>query len=130
MRIALFCHSLISDWNHGNAHFLRGITADLLERGHDVRVYEPTDAWSVQNLVAEHGEGPLEEFAREFPHLSSVRYNLAGTDLDAAHLQGLAHRRAERREICDGLAGRGEERVCCATHDRKRGFEFVQLARQ
>ena len=38
MRIALFCHSLISDWNHGNAHFLRGITADLLDRGHDVLV--------------------------------------------------------------------------------------------
>src|SRR5437870_3801939 len=24
MRVALFCHSLLSDWNHGNAHFLRG----------------------------------------------------------------------------------------------------------
>jgi len=82
MRTALFCHSLISDWNHGNAHFLRGITADLLERGHDVRVYEPADAWSVQNLISEYGDGPLEEFAREFPDLRSFRYDLAGIDLD------------------------------------------------
>ncbi|OQA00851.1 MAG: hypothetical protein BWY69_01542 [Planctomycetes bacterium ADurb.Bin401] len=27
MRIAMFYHSLISDWNNGNAHFLRGIAA-------------------------------------------------------------------------------------------------------
>ena len=25
MTIVIFCHSLISDWNHGNAHFLRGV---------------------------------------------------------------------------------------------------------
>ena len=24
MRVVIFCHSLLSDWNHGNAHFLRG----------------------------------------------------------------------------------------------------------
>ncbi len=59
MRIVLFVHSLLSDWNHGNAHFLRGITAELLARGHDVAVYEPHDAWSVRNLVAEHGEAAL-----------------------------------------------------------------------
>jgi glycosyltransferase involved in cell wall biosynthesis len=41
MRIAIFCHSLMSDWNHGNAHFLRGVVTDLLDRGHDVRVFEP-----------------------------------------------------------------------------------------
>ena len=27
MRVVLFCHSLVSDWNHGNAHFLRGVVA-------------------------------------------------------------------------------------------------------
>ena len=25
----LFCHSLLSDWNHGNAHFLRGVVTEL-----------------------------------------------------------------------------------------------------
>ncbi|MBA2602322.1 MAG: glycosyltransferase, partial [Acidobacteria bacterium] len=52
MRIVLFCHSLVSDWNHGNAHFLRGIVAELLDRGHEVRVYEPEDGWSREQLLA------------------------------------------------------------------------------
>ena len=29
MHVVLFCHSLASDWNHGNAHFLRGLVAEL-----------------------------------------------------------------------------------------------------
>ena len=64
MRVVLFCHSLVSDWNHGNAHFLRGICGELLARHHGVEVYEPADAWSVANLVAEHGQAPIEGFAR------------------------------------------------------------------
>ena len=32
-RVALFCHSLCSDWNHGNAHFLRGVLGELQRRG-------------------------------------------------------------------------------------------------
>ena len=44
MRVALFCHSLLSDWNHGNAHFLRGIVTELVARGQAVRVFEPRDA--------------------------------------------------------------------------------------
>ena len=84
MRIVLFCHSLVSDWNHGNAHFLRGVCSELLARGHDVRVYEPEDAWSVQNLVAGHGTQPLEDFARAFPHLRSRRYDVQRLDLAEA----------------------------------------------
>src|SRR5512140_3867751 len=84
MRIVIFCHSLISDWNHGNAHFLRGIVSELLARGHVVDVYEPRDAWSVANLVAEHGQAPLDAFARAFPMLHSHRYNGATLDLDRA----------------------------------------------
>ena len=33
MNFVLFYHSLSSDWNHGNAHFLRGIVSELLARG-------------------------------------------------------------------------------------------------
>jgi spore maturation protein CgeB len=84
MRVVIFCHSLISDWNHGNAHFLRGIAAELLDRGHEVRVHEPRDAWSLENLVREHGEEPVREFERAFPQLSSHRYDLATLDLEAA----------------------------------------------
>jgi len=41
VRVVIFCHSLLSDWNHGNAHFLRGVAAELVARGHDVAAFEP-----------------------------------------------------------------------------------------
>ena len=84
MRVIVFCHSLLSDWNHGNAHFLRGVCSDLIARGHAVDVYEPHDAWSLQNLLSEHGEGPLREFARAYPTLRSIRYTADTLDLDTA----------------------------------------------
>ena len=84
MRIVLFCHSLVSDWNHGNAHFLRGVCSELIARGHDLRVYEPQDAWSVANLVAEHGTQPLSEFAEAFPRLRSRRFDPHAIDLHEA----------------------------------------------
>jgi spore maturation protein CgeB len=83
MRVVIFCHSLVSDWNHGNAHFLRGVCTDLLARGHAVDVYEPADAWSVRNLVAEHGQAPLQAFARAYPQLHSTQYTPETLDLDA-----------------------------------------------
>jgi len=82
MRIVLFYQSLISDWNHGNAHFLRGIASELLARGHEVHIYEPRNSWSLQNLIAEHGETPLLQFHNAYPHLSSTRYDLDRLDLD------------------------------------------------
>jgi spore maturation protein CgeB len=78
VRVVLFYQSLISDWNHGNAHFLRGIASELLARGHVVDVYEPRDSWSVQNLVAEHGDEPLRDFQKAFPQLVSHRYDGRG----------------------------------------------------
>jgi len=84
MRIVLFCHSLVSDWNHGNAHFLRGIVAELLDRGHEVRVYEPEDGWSREQLLATEGPGALEAVQRAFLHLPSLAVNLETLDLDAA----------------------------------------------
>jgi spore maturation protein CgeB len=84
MNVVLFCHSLVSDWNHGNAHFLRGITRELLARGHAVSVFEPRDGWSRQHLVAEYGPLPLLEFQRSFPELRSTTYDLESLDFDAA----------------------------------------------
>ena len=83
MRVVMFCHSLISDWNHGNAHFLRGTVRELLARGHQVQVLEPHDAWSVANLVADAGPDALEQFHLAYPELSSLRYHSDGLDLDA-----------------------------------------------
>ncbi|HYG61236.1 MAG TPA: glycosyltransferase [Thermoanaerobaculia bacterium] len=84
MRIVFFVHSLLSDWNHGNAHFLRGVASELISRGHDVRVYEPRDAWSLQNLLADHGEAAVDGFRAAYPGLDSVRYDLRHLDLDRA----------------------------------------------
>ena len=83
MKFVLFYHSLVSDWNHGNAHFLRGVVTELQERGHAVDVYEPANSWSVENLVRDHGTKPLQDFARAFPHLHSKKYTLDTLDLDA-----------------------------------------------
>jgi spore maturation protein CgeB len=82
MRIVLFYQSLISDWNHGNAHFLRGIASELLARGHDVQIYEPRNSWSIQNLIAEHGWEPLVDFHKAYPDLSSNRYDLNDLKLE------------------------------------------------
>jgi spore maturation protein CgeB len=84
MRIALFCHSLLSDWNHGNAHFLRGIASELARRGHVVRAFEPNDAWSAVNLVAEHGEDALAVSTSAYPLLSPRRYDRSSLVLDDA----------------------------------------------
>ena len=84
MRIVIFCHTLQSDWNHGNAHFLRGICSELIARGNDVRVYEPAGGWSYSNLVADHGEAALRRFEEAYPELSSTVYNPATLDLDEA----------------------------------------------
>src|SRR4051795_1008281 len=83
MNIVVFTHSLVSDWNHGNAHFLRGVTAELLARGHDVRVYEPADGWSRANLVADHGPDAVAEVERAFPWLRSETYEVAAFDAAA-----------------------------------------------
>jgi spore maturation protein CgeB len=84
MRVVVFCHSLLSDWNHANAHFLRGVTTELAMRGHDVRVYEPREAWSVMNLVRDHGEEALFLTQRTYPFVTPRRY--LPDDLDLAEV--------------------------------------------
>ena len=75
MKVAYFTHSLHSCWNHGNAHFVRGVLRDLAARGHSVTAYEPADAWSRQNLLSDCGESGLEIFAEAYPDLHSVIYS-------------------------------------------------------
>jgi spore maturation protein CgeB len=82
MKIALFYHSLLSDWNNGNAHFLRGIVAELQARGHEVTVFEPQSAWSRVKLIKHHGEVPLREFRTLYPQLRSTLYRLETLELD------------------------------------------------
>lgn len=76
MNIKLFYHSLISCWNHGNAHFLRGIVTSLTEKGHKVDVFEPSDGWSYENLLKEpQGPEVVRDFSSFFPDLQTIRYN-------------------------------------------------------
>ncbi|MGE0370719.1 MAG: glycosyltransferase [Gammaproteobacteria bacterium] len=79
MRIVCFTHTLTSCWNHGNAHFLRGVLRDLIARGHDVRGYEPEDGWSRQNLLREGGDS---RFAETYPTLAPHAH-FHQPDLDA-----------------------------------------------
>lgn len=82
MRFVMFYHSLVSDWNHGNAHFLRGIATELLERGHRVDVLEPEDGWSRRNLVDQHGGAVIRDFQNAYPKLNPQTYNPETIDLD------------------------------------------------
>ncbi len=75
IRFRIFAHSWLSDWNHGNAHFLRGLARELVRMGHEVRCYEELGSWSLTNLIKE-GEianQAIEQFRREFPELD-VRF--------------------------------------------------------
>ncbi len=69
MKIVLFTHSLVSDWSHGNAHFLRGLARALTARGHEVVSCERWRNWATDELLEEQGAGPIVEFARLFPDL-------------------------------------------------------------
>jgi spore maturation protein CgeB len=89
VKFVMFYHSLMSDWNHGNAHFLRGVASELIARGHEVEIYEPAASWSMRGLVSQHGEAPAQAFAHRFPELRSRSYELDTLDceraIDGAH---------------------------------------------
>ncbi|WP_188262991.1 glycosyltransferase family protein [Azospirillum tabaci] len=83
MKIVYFTHSLASCWNHGNAHFLRGVLRELIILGHEVRAFEPEGAWSLRNLLADHGEAGLAAYRSAYPELTSLTF---AADADAAAL--------------------------------------------
>jgi spore maturation protein CgeB len=85
MKIVYFTHSLTSCWNHGNAHFLRGVLRELIALGHAVRALEPADNWSLANLLADHGPAGLATYRSAYPELSSECYP---ADIDTAALIG------------------------------------------
>lgn len=93
MRVVLFCHSLASCWNHGNAHFLRGVARELVARGHTVRAFEPEDGWSRANLIRDHGPEALSGWREVFAELQAETYGglpdldeaLDGADLVLVH---------------------------------------------
>jgi spore maturation protein CgeB len=93
MKVVYFTHSLISCWNHGNAHFLRGVLRELKRRGHKVDVFEPEAGWSLRNLLGEHGRKGLAAYEAAYPDLSSRAFDsefdlaeaVEGADLVIVH---------------------------------------------
>jgi spore maturation protein CgeB len=90
MKLVFFVHSLTSCWNHGNAHFLRGIVRELRVAGHDVEVWEPADGWSRRNLCERQGSAALDELESLFPsrlygRSLDVKRTLAGVDVAVVH---------------------------------------------
>lgn len=81
LRMGYFAHTLRSDWNNGNAHFLRGLLRSLRAMGHDVTVYEPESEWSIDNLRIEAGGlRSLERFLETYAELDVQTY--AGEEQD------------------------------------------------
>lgn len=76
LQFRIFAHSWVSDWNHGNAHFLRGLARELGKRGHEVVCYEELGSWSLSNLVNQEHEraiDSIDQFRDKFPMLD-VRF--------------------------------------------------------
>jgi len=74
-QVAYFAHAVRSDWNNGNAHFLRGLLRSLGQCGHEVQIYEPEDGWSISNLhQEERGAESLRKFAQIYPDLHVNAY--------------------------------------------------------
>ncbi len=74
MRVVFYSHSLVSDWNHGNAHFQRGVLRELEARGHSTLAVEPRGGWSRSELVKDQGLEAIDMFEQTFPELKTASY--------------------------------------------------------
>lgn len=76
LRLAYFAHSLRSDWNNGNAHFLRGLLRALRTLGSEVKIFEPAHGWSIDHLNEEPaGEQSIANFHELYADLSISTYS-------------------------------------------------------
>ena len=93
MKAVFFYHAFSSCWNNGNAHFLRGVTRELVRLGHDVVVCEPGDGWSRINALQDGGAAALREAEALVPgvkihtydRLADLEEMLQGADLVLVH---------------------------------------------
>jgi spore maturation protein CgeB len=140
LRIAYFAHSLRSDWNNGNAHFLRGLLRALQAMGHDVIAFEPCTEWSIQHLREEEaGEASLQQLSAWYPELRINTYRSRDVfnlthwrsllrDRDVVILHewnppALAHRLLEvRDELCFRLLFHDTHHRASSTPDQIRAF--------
>ena len=92
MHLVAFTHSLVSDWNHGNAHFLRGVIRALHGRGHTAETFEPADGWSFQNLLGDHGLAAVKDYQTSFPDLPAKFYDPTYERFDGEPLEAVLDR--------------------------------------
>ena len=119
MRIVYFTHSLSSCWNHGNAHFLRGVLRELRRRGHEVVAFEPPAPGAWPTCCADHGEAGLGRLSRR---LSRTRLDIEfDDDLD---LDGTLSTDATSSSCTNGTSPRWSPR---SAHLRRRGARFTLL---
>lgn len=83
MKICFVVQSVISCWNNGNAHFLRGVITALQALGHNVSVLEPADGWSRTNLAIDAGDAAWAEHRARFRHLAPCLYGSVPHALDS-----------------------------------------------
>jgi spore maturation protein CgeB len=82
LRLAYFAHSIRSDWNNGNAHFLRGLLRAVHSLGCEVSIFEPAHGWSIDQLLEEpQGKESIRKFYTLYPDLNIRPY----CDSDAAN---------------------------------------------
>jgi spore maturation protein CgeB len=94
-RIAYFVHSVRSDWNNGNAHFLRGLLRALGKLGHRPVIFEPCREWSIRNLRSESSaEEALTQFAIEYSDLDIRLY-----DIESSGHRGILRQALEECEV-------------------------------
>jgi spore maturation protein CgeB len=117
VNIVYFTHSLASCWNHGNAHFLRGVLRALQTKGHRVRAYEPEGAWSLENLLKDHGEEGLAPWRAAYPELSATRFG-PKADLEAL---------VEGADLVIVHEWNDHDLVACLGRLRARGAPFTLL---
>ena len=73
MKIVYFTHSLSSCWNHGNAHFLRGVLRELVRRGHAVRP-SSRRALEPRRICADQGEAGLDAYRERLSRSLSTTF--------------------------------------------------------
>ena len=84
MNFVWFPHSILADWNNGNAHFLRGVCRELAALGHAVRVFESDNGWSLENQLRTPGGEAALDLAGWMPQGVETRCFPAGPDAHRA----------------------------------------------
>jgi len=117
LRLAYFAHSLRSDWNNGNAHFLRGLLRAFRNLGPEVTVFEPAQGWSIDHLREEPaGEKSIADFHTLYPDLTISTYSESARMEPAVARQPLT-RPAQRTRLPPAFARHPPSRLIVARAD-------------